>query len=190
MITVLLTRLLWSVQRQAVCSQVINSVRVLLQHQSLRDARPANTVLTHLVNNPALWLVDNPPGVTIPSSGWSIISLVKMGAEQSKDTSTTTWKKTETANFDFRFDRYIILSYNCWHVTILISDWFIQHNTNLWLVDRAESTKYHAINWRQEDRSVQEKKTFDNNCNWTELGCDVVKRIESQDKLKSFYSRW
>ena len=89
-----------------------------------------------------------------------------MGAEQSRDGAPL--RKTETANFDFRFD---------------------QPNKN----ESTKSSPSHAnIEKKTEHWSKEQKMNTsgDNNSCWLEVGMDVVKRLDSQQNtFQTFYSR-
>lgn len=93
--------------------------------------------------------------------------LGRMGAEQSKDGGVL--RKTETANFDFRFE---------------------QPNKD----ESTKSSPNHAsINKKTEHWSVEQKMmntSGDGNSCWLEVGMDVVKRLDSQQNtFQAFYSR-
>ena len=90
-----------------------------------------------------------------------------MGVEQSKEFST---KKTETANFDFRFDFQNKIDDN--------------------------SSKEKGNGWKQKTEELIELKSeaeFNNQCNnqcyWLEVGMDVVKRIDNKNDFNSYFNK-
>merc|ERR1712002_888067 len=90
------------------------------------------------------------------SGNFKLNFLVKMGADQSREFST---KKTETANFDFRFD--------------------FQNKID----DSSSKEKNKENSWKQKTEELIELKSevdFNNQCYWLEVGMDVVKRIDNK----------
>ena len=88
-----------------------------------------------------------------------------MGIEQSKEFST---KKTETANFDFRFDFQNKIDDN--------------------------SSKEKGNGWKQKTEELIELKSeaeFNNQCQcyWLEVGMDVVKRIDNKNDFNSYFNK-
>ena len=88
-----------------------------------------------------------------------------MGVEQSKEFST---KKTETANFDFRFDFQNKIDDN--------------------------SSKEKGNGWKQKTEELIELKSeaeFNNQClkNWLEVGMDVVKGIDNKNDFNSYFNK-
>ena len=86
-----------------------------------------------------------------------------MGVEQSKEFST---KKTETANFDFRFDFQNKIDDN--------------------------SSKEKGNGWKQKTEELIELKSeaeFNNQCYWLEVGMDVMKRIDNKNDFNSYFNK-
>ena len=79
-----------------------------------------------------------------------------MGVEQSKEFST---KKTETANFDFRFDFQNKIDDN----------------------SRKQKT--------EELIELKSEAEFNNQCYWLEVGMDVVKRIDNKNDFNSYFNK-
>ena len=110
-----------------------------------------------------------------------------MGAEQSRDSSGFGPKKTETANFDFRFEK--LSKQEAAAVRSTVQSFGYQsyqsqkprppHQTRHFEPDPGYSKP-------QESRQRPEHGT---NCYWLEVGMDVVKRLENEDKFTNFYSR-
>ena len=100
-----------------------------------------------------------------------------MGAEQSRDSPHTTgFKRTETANFDFREDN---LNGSSGYQQSRQKSANEQYNNN----DRRMGKAY-------QDDSKTRNISHDNNRSnayWLEVGMDVVKRLETGDNR--FYSR-
>ena len=110
-----------------------------------------------------------------------------MGAEQSRDSSGFGPKKTETANFDFRFEK--LSKQEAAAVRSTVQSLGYQsyqsqkprppHQTRHFEPDPGYSKP-------QESRQRHDHAT---NCYWLEVGMDVVKRLENEDKFTNFYSR-
>ena len=85
-----------------------------------------------------------------------------MGAEQSRECNT---KKTETANFDFRFD-------------------FANKNE-----DSIGKEKNTETSWKQKTEELKSEGDFNKQCYWLEVGMDVVKRIDNNDFNSYLHNR-
>ena len=97
-----------------------------------------------------------------------------MGADQSRDSFQGNVRKTETANFDFRSEVPSRFS-NEDRRSIGSNSW------NKPTINNFSSTKH-----KTGETALNDSR---NNCYWLEVGMDVVKRLDNEDKYQNIYSR-
>ena len=113
-----------------------------------------------------------------------------MGAEQSRDNSGFGPKKTETANFDFRFEKLSKQEAAAVRSTVHS----LGYQSSPPQKPRPPHQTRHQPHFEPDPgyskpQESRQRPDHGTNCYWLEVGMDVVKRLESEDKFTNFYSR-
>ena len=102
-----------------------------------------------------------------------------MGADQSRDSSfqgSGSVRKTETANFDFRSEV----------PSRFANEDRTSKNSGSSSWNKPAINNFSSTNNKTGETSLNDPR---NNCYWLEVGMDVVKRLDTEDKYQNIYSR-
>ena len=100
-----------------------------------------------------------------------------MGADQSRDSfqGSGSVRKTETANFDFRSEVPSRFSKD---------EKSSDRSSNSWT--KPTFNNFQSTKTKTGETSLNDSRS---NCYWLEVGMDVVKRLDNEDKYQNIYSR-